>query len=364
MEAYTRVKVVGKGNYGFGVQVQDKENKKYYLMKVIDVTKMSKNERVQCLNEIKCLKTLKNPFINRYRESFMYNKKYLCIIMNYCCNGDLSAYLKKRRSEKRYLSEDDILYWFTQICLGLKCIHETSIIHRDLKSQNIFITGHKNQQIGDFGVSKLASGQDDIFKTLIGTPQFQAPELCNQSGYNQKADIWSLGCILYELCALKVPFDATTYDGLRIKICRGDYPGLPDKYSKGLKGMIRKCQSLDVEGRPSIQDILNTDQLQKHMIQIAQNIDNKDKANDQLAKEISDKNTQQEQISKKINIENTIAEMIEVKRYKLEQKMGLEIFSQVWNEYWNGNKDIIEEFNSEIVECFTDLVNYETFFYS
>lgn len=365
MEGYIRVKVVGKGTYGFGVQVQDKENKKYYLMKVIDVTKMSKDERVQCLNEIKCLKNLKNPFINRYRESFMYNKKYLCIIMNYCSNGDLSGYLKKRRSQKKYLSEDEILNWFTQICLGLKCIHDTAIIHRDLKTQNIFITGHNNQQIGDFGVSRLNCGEDDIFKTVIGTPLFQAPEVCQQQSYNQKADIWSLGCILYEICALKVPFDATTYDGLRIKICRGDYPSLPDKYTKGLKGMIRKCQSLDVEARPSVEEILNTDQLQHYIIRISKSIDNKDKANVLLAKEIGDQNDRKAgEIARKINIESTIAEMIEIKRYKLEQKLGLDLFSQVWNEYLNGNKDIIEEFNSDIVECFTDLVNYENFFYS
>jgi NIMA (never in mitosis gene a)-related kinase len=152
----------------------------------------------------------------------MYNRKYLCIVMNYCCNGDLSSYLKKKRSKKEYLSEEKVLYWFTEICLGLKCIHDNSIVHRDLKTQNIFITGHKNLQIGDFGVckntisllkvlAKQTARENDILQTIIGTPLFQAPEICQQNTYTNKADIWSLGCILYELMALKVPFDATSF---------------------------------------------------------------------------------------------------------------------------------------------------------
>lgn len=110
----------------------------------------------------------------------MYNKKYLCIVMNYCCNGDLSSYLKKKRSKKEYLTEEKVLYWFTEICLGLKCIHDNSIVHRDLKTQNIFITGHKNLQIGDFGVCN---------KTIFAS---KSPSQADRSGERHTAnDHWN-----------------------------------------------------------------------------------------------------------------------------------------------------------------------------
>ena len=108
---------------------------------------------------------------------------------------------------------------------------------------------------------------------------------------------------------------------------------------------------------------MNCDLLQSSILQIANNCQNKDKESTLVVENILG----EESLTKNrkiISIEQTIAEMIEIKRQALEEKLGLEVFSKVWEEYFNGNKDIIEEFNSDIIEYFTDLVNYEGFFYS
>jgi len=117
------------------------------------------------------------------------------------------------------------LDWFVQICLALKYVHDRKILHRDLKTQNIFLTAKGDIKIGDFGIGNLISPlshptdsniarvlQDtyDCAQTAIGTPYYLSPEICQEKPYNQKSDIWSLGCILYELVTLRHAFDANS----------------------------------------------------------------------------------------------------------------------------------------------------------
>ena len=152
---------------------------------------------------------------------------------------------------------NDIAYLFAQIILSMERIHSNSILHRDLKSQNIFLTKNKDIiKIGDFGISKILASKSKAL-TVVGTPSYISPELCEGTyitclftffktflmsniwlgrAYNQKSDIWSLGCILYEMCALKRTFQAPTLPALVLKIMRGNFQPLPDHYSKSLKG--------------------------------------------------------------------------------------------------------------------------------
>lgn len=122
--------------------------------------------------------------------------------------GDLYNILKKRRGQ--LLPEETIIDWFVQICLSLKHVHDRKILHRDLKTQNIFVSSGGLLKLGDFGVAKVLGGTNILASTAVGTPYYLSPEICQNRRYNHKSDIWSLGCVLYEITTLRHAFDANS----------------------------------------------------------------------------------------------------------------------------------------------------------
>ena len=154
------------------------------------------------------------------------------------------------------MKEDVIWKYLIQICVGLHHLHANKILHRDLKAINIFLTQEDDIRIGDLGVAKLITDPEAFAMTIIGTPYYLSPELCEERPYNQKSDIWALGCVLYELCTCKHPFKAANQGALALKIIRGKYDPLPNTYSRELKSLIRYCLTTDFRKRPSAQQIL------------------------------------------------------------------------------------------------------------
>ncbi|XP_069421992.1 serine/threonine-protein kinase Nek11 isoform X15 [Ovis canadensis] len=132
---------------------------------------------------------------------------------------------------------------------------ELKILHRDLKSKNIFLKDNK-LKIGDFGVSRLLMGSCDLATTLTGTPHYMSPEVLKHQGYDTKSDIWSLACILYEMCCMNHAFTGSNFLSIVLKIVEGDTPSLPERYPRQLnaimESMLNKCPSL----RPSAIEIL------------------------------------------------------------------------------------------------------------
>ena len=127
--------------------------------------------------------------------------------MDYANGGDLCQKIKNQREKGKYFSENQILDYFTQICLAIKHIHDRKILHRDIKSQNIFLMKDNKIKLGDFGIAKCLNNTFEKAKTLIGTPYYLSPEIINDKPYDYKSDIWSLGILLYEICALKILFE-------------------------------------------------------------------------------------------------------------------------------------------------------------
>jgi len=149
------------------------------------------------------------------------------------------------------------LDWFTQICLALKHVHDRKILHRDLKSQNIFLTKDNTIKLGDFGIARVLSNTFEKAKTMVGTPFYLSPEIIENMPYSFKSDIWSLGVILYELCCLEPPFNADSLACLALRIVRGNYNPVSTFYSKDLRTLVDSMLQNDVNKRPSVHQILS-----------------------------------------------------------------------------------------------------------
>eukprot|EP00276_Gloeochaete_wittrockiana_P009844 CAMPEP_0184654578 /NCGR_PEP_ID=MMETSP0308-20130426/12240_1 /TAXON_ID=38269 /ORGANISM="Gloeochaete witrockiana, Strain SAG 46.84" /LENGTH=508 /DNA_ID=CAMNT_0027090621 /DNA_START=1 /DNA_END=1523 /DNA_ORIENTATION=+ len=178
----------------------------------------------------------------------------LCIVMEIADNGALNQRLKVQQGKK--LAEDVVWNYFIQIVLGLQHIHSKKILHRDVKSMNVFLDSHDVVKIGDLGVARVLGTSTNFAHTVIGTPYYLSPELCEDKPYNEKSDVWALGCILYELCTLKHPFDAANQGALILKIIRGRYPPITSNYSSQLADILDKCLTRDTARRPDTADIL------------------------------------------------------------------------------------------------------------
>eukprot|EP00347_Sterkiella_histriomuscorum_P017105 403350648 len=254
-ENYNKVKLLGEGSFGKAYLVERASDKLKCVMKQIDIGRMSEQEKRETVQEAKILEALSHPNIVKFIEVFKTKKGKLCIVMDFADGGDLQARVKEQRG--RMFSESQILEWFTQICLGLKHIHDRKILHRDLKGQNIFLTKSGIVKIGDFGIAKVLATTMQNARTVVGTPYYLSPEIVQSKPYNFKSDIWSLGIVLYEMCAQKPPFDAPSLHFLAMKIVRGAYNPLPSTFSTELKNLVGSLINTNEKLRPDVNQILN-----------------------------------------------------------------------------------------------------------
>ena len=197
---------LGTGAFGIVYKVVKKNTNKIYVIKQIPLLGLSSKQKDDVKLEAKILSSVRSVYIVRYYESFEENN-YLNIVMEYCDGGDLCEFINKNKSTRVLLREELVWNLFLKICIGLATLHKYKILHRDLKTLNIFLTKDLDVKIGDFGVAKILT-QSGFAKTIIGTPYYLSPELCEEQPYNDNSDVWALGCILYELCTYKHPFTA------------------------------------------------------------------------------------------------------------------------------------------------------------
>ncbi|XP_051646124.1 serine/threonine-protein kinase Nek1 isoform X8 [Manacus candei] len=262
MDKYIKVRKIGEGSFGKAILVKAKENGQQYVIKEINISKMSNKEREESRREVAVLANMKHPNIVLYRESFEENG-CLYIVMDYCEGGDL---FKKINAQKGVLfSEDQILDWFVQICLALKHIHDRKILHRDIKSQNIFLTKDGTIQLGDFGIARVLNSTAELARTCIGTPYYLSPEICQNKPYNNKSDIWALGCVLYEMCTLKHAFEAGNMKNLVLKIISGPFPPVSVHYSYDLRNLLSQLFKRNPRNRPSVNSILEKNFIAKRV---------------------------------------------------------------------------------------------------
>ncbi|NXX66389.1 NEK3 kinase, partial [Spizella passerina] len=252
MEGYNVLKVLGEGSFGRALLVHRRINDQKYVMKEIRLP-MSSSGVENSRKEAVLLAKMKHPNIVAFKESFEADG-HLYIVMEYCDDGDLMQKIKHQ--EGNLFPEDTILHWFVQMCLAVKHIHDKRVLHRDIKSKNVFLTQSGKVKLGDFGSARLLAHPMSYACTYVGTPYYVPPEIWENLPYNNKSDIWSLGCILYELCTLEHPFQAKSWKHLILKICKGSYDPLPSQYSYELHYLIKQMFKRNPQNRPSASTIL------------------------------------------------------------------------------------------------------------
>jgi NIMA (never in mitosis gene a)-related kinase len=269
INGYKIIERIGVGSYGRVYKVS--KNNTYYVLKEIPLNLSSAAQKINSVqNEADILSSLSNKYVVKFYKSFKKNQN-IYIIMEYCDNGDLCTFLsrmkKHRINENYYLDEDDVWKLFIQMSIGLYYIHSKKIIHRDIKTLNIFLTKNYDAKIGDLGVAKILENTNHAM-TFIGTPYYVSPEMCRNKPYNEKSDIWALGCILYELLTFNHPFTATNQAALFIKILNNKYnpfpPGVPDD----LKSMVDFILQKDYEIRPSMEKIITSRSFQYNALRL------------------------------------------------------------------------------------------------
>ncbi|NXS32353.1 NEK3 kinase, partial [Pomatostomus ruficeps] len=259
MEGYNVLKVLGEGSFGRALLVHHRISDQKYVMKEIRLP-MSSSGVENSRKEAVLLAKMKHPNIVAFKESFEADG-HLYIVMEYCDDGDLMQKIKHQGGN--LFPEDTILHWFVQMCLAVKHIHDKRVLHRDIKSKNVFLTQSGKVKLGDFGSARLLAHPMSYACTYVGTPYYIPPEIWESLPYNNKSDIWSLGCILYELCTLKHPFQANSWKHLILKICKGSYNPLPSHYSYELHYLIKQMFKRNPQHRPSASTILARGSLSK-----------------------------------------------------------------------------------------------------
>ncbi|XP_035179552.1 serine/threonine-protein kinase Nek5 isoform X2 [Oxyura jamaicensis] len=261
MDKYEILKKIGEGSYGKIFLAKGKVDNEQCVIKEIDLAKMPVKEKEASQKEVILLAKMKHANIVTFFASLQENNK-LYIVMEYCDGGDLMKRINMQHGV--LFDEDQILSWFVQISLGLKHIHDRKILHRDVKAQNIFLSNNgKIAKLGDFGIARQLTNTMEFAYTCVGTPYYLSPEICENRPYNNKTDIWSLGCVLYELCALKHPFEGNSLHQLVLKICRGYFQPVSPKYSYDLRMLISQMFKVSPRDRPSMNSILRKPFLQK-----------------------------------------------------------------------------------------------------
>jgi len=217
---------------------------------------LNDRDRENALNEVRLLASISHPAIVAYKQAFLDEpSRILCIVEEFADGGDLYQRIQAHRELKEYISEDELWNIFLGVAAGLQALHSRQILHRDLKSANVFLFRNGRVKLGDLNASKVAE-RGELQATQTGTPYYASPEVWKNHPYDDKSDMWSFGCVLFETATLRPPFRADDMEGLFRKVTRGVYPRIPACYSQQVADVIAWLLRVNPKERPGVSELL------------------------------------------------------------------------------------------------------------
>eukprot|EP00238_Polyblepharides_amylifera_P010822 CAMPEP_0196585448 /NCGR_PEP_ID=MMETSP1081-20130531/50694_1 /TAXON_ID=36882 /ORGANISM="Pyramimonas amylifera, Strain CCMP720" /LENGTH=334 /DNA_ID=CAMNT_0041906989 /DNA_START=135 /DNA_END=1139 /DNA_ORIENTATION=- len=250
--------IVGSGKYSTVYRATRTDNGKLTAVKKVQVFDMDSSTRSDCITEVKLLQALDHPNIIKYLDSFIQDNE-LIIELEFAEGGDLAGLLEACKAGGRTLPEEQVWRYFTQVVSAAHHMHERRMMHRDIKPSNVFVTLGGTLKLGDLGLSRHFSSKTLHVCSAVGTPYYMSPEVIRGLPYDWSSDVWSLGCLLYELASLRNPFykdDLNFYQlGKNINNCI--YEPLPDSLSPELRTLTCQMLQQDPKLRPSIESVLD-----------------------------------------------------------------------------------------------------------
>eukprot|EP00080_Pristionchus_pacificus_P024003 PDM84023.1 kin-29 [Pristionchus pacificus] len=252
-------KAIGKGNFATVYLATHEVAKTKVAIKAIDTSQIEPENLLKVEREISIMKMIDHPHIVKMYEArithtysqVMRTEQYLYIVTELCRGGELFETLVERGR----ITENDAKRWFHQACSAVLYCHERGIVHRDLKAENILLDKNGDVKIIDFGFANLFK-PGDLLNTWCGSPPYAAPELLMGNEYDgSKADVWSLGVLLYILVTGGFPFPGDSVDKLKRSILSGQLR-IPFWVSVECSDLLRKMLVVVPEARISLARIV------------------------------------------------------------------------------------------------------------
>jgi len=262
-DSYFIEKKLGEGSFAEVHLARLKKNKeKRVALKVVKLSDFEDGKwKNLALKEVEAINRVKaHPNILECFTSFQdMNGGRLVMVLEYADLGDLETYINKAfYIHNIRLPERRIWRFFNQISSAISYMHSNRVLHRDLKPANIMMFTNGMLKVCDFGLSRLMSLKTKIVRTNVGTPYYMSPERNCGEGYSFASDVWSLGCILYELTSGGSPFigERANEFALQMRVRTGEYPPIPeDCYTDELNFLVKACLRLDMGERPTAEQV-------------------------------------------------------------------------------------------------------------
>ncbi|KAK4102989.1 kinase-like protein [Parathielavia hyrcaniae] len=358
-DKYEVLEKIGHGSFGIIRKVRRKADSMILCRKEISYLKMSQKEREQLHAEFQILSTLRHPnIVGYYHREHLKATQDLHLYMEYCGNGDLGRVIRSLSEKNQYAEESFVWSIFSQLVTALYRCHYgvdppevgkavlglgstarpkpptggMTILHRDLKPENVFLGEDNSVKLGDFGLSKVMQSHD-FASTYVGTPFYMSPEICAAEKYTLKSDIWSLGCIIYELCTREPPFNAKTHFQLVQKIKEGKIAPLPAIYSAELFAVIKDCLRVNPDRRPDTAMLLNMPVVrlmrkEREVVEFSKTLKAKEESLNRRIRELDQRLSalDQDKATMRHEIDSSLRREWEVKaRLEIDRLVGLEI---------------------------------------
>lgn len=265
---YTVISLLGQGGQGRVYEVRNGQGTVCVLKQLL----LSEGYREKTLQEVRLLASLRHPCIVPYLDSFtarsmpsMPAEDVLCLVMQRC-ERDLRQEVVMRQPQELKLPEGQVLSWLTQLCWGLQHLHARRFLHRDLKPQNVLLARADGAAkviadrvlLADFGMAGHLECTEDFKSSIVGTPSYMSPEMLEGRPYDFKTDQWALGCVLFEMMALRAPFaDCQSYAAVVVAVLQSAQLQAPAGYSCELSGALEGLLARQPENRPTNPQLLS-----------------------------------------------------------------------------------------------------------